>query len=353
MPTPYQQHSLQALLGLFLEATGSPLPQYCQIKSASALSRFLNQYQWSTRKIIKVVRSKALQQILSQPTRGRRPTLQVIIDLTTLEKRGKFKAFEQGIRVYHSKRGLHLVVMYLVVGQWRFPWSFRIYRGKDTPSPVQLGLRLLAGLPKALTQHFNVLVLADTAFGSIEFLQGVRKLKYHAITGLRCARRLANGRRLAQLHKRGQQVQLAGLKFPVSLSWYYLKRDNGKLEKRYVLSTKVLKGSTITWWGKRRWSIEGFFKTVKHRFGLHRFGQQTLLGVYRWLVLSLTAYLLAYWVYLHAPSGSSLNWGEAAQKALELLLPLMALLPMLAEIQRLQPLAKHYGIGINITWCKM
>jgi hypothetical protein len=243
--------------------------------------------------------------------------------------------------------------MYLVVGQWRIPWSFRIYRGKDTPSPVQLGLRLLAGLPKALTQHFNVLVLADTAFGSVEFLQGVRQLKYHAITGLRCDRKLTDGRRLAQLHKRGQQVRLVGLNFPVSLSWYYLKRDNDRLEKRYVLSTKALKGSTITWWGKRRWSIEGFFKTVKHRFGLHRFGQHTLLGVYRWLVLSLTAYLLAHWVYLSFPTSPLPDWGEAAQKALELLLPLMALLPMLAEIQRLQPLAKRYGIDINVTWCKI
>jgi hypothetical protein len=34
----------------------------------------------------------------------------------------------------------------------------------------------------------------------------------------------------------------------------------------------------MTWWGRRRWAIEGFFKTAKHRFGLHRFGQQTLLG---------------------------------------------------------------------------
>jgi len=183
MPTPYQQDSLQALLGLFLAATGSPLPQYCQIKSASALSRFLNQYQWSTRKIINAVRSAALQQILTQPTRGRRPTLQVIIDLTTLEKRGKFTAFDKGIRVYHSKRGLHLVVMYLVVGQWRFPWNFRVYRGKNTPSPAHLGLRLLRSLPKALTQRFQMLVLADSAFSSIEFLQSVRKLKYHAITG--------------------------------------------------------------------------------------------------------------------------------------------------------------------------
>ena len=32
----------------------------------------------------------------------------------------------------------------------------------------------------------------------------------------------------------------------------------------------------MTWWGRRRWQIEGFFKTAKHRFGLHRFGQQTM-----------------------------------------------------------------------------
>ncbi len=165
MPTQYQQQSLQALLGLFLAAKESPLLQYCQTKSTSALSRFLNQYHWSTRKIIKAVRSAVLEQILAQPTKGRRPTLQVIIDLTTLEKRGKFKAFDKGIRVYHSKRGLHLVVMYLVVGQWRITWNFRVYRGKDTPLPVQLGLRLLQSLPKALIQRFQVLVLADSAFG--------------------------------------------------------------------------------------------------------------------------------------------------------------------------------------------
>ncbi|BAZ34067.1 hypothetical protein NIES4074_65810 (plasmid) [Cylindrospermum sp. NIES-4074] len=35
--------------------------------------------------------------------------------------------------------------------------------------------------------------------------------------------------------------------------------------------------------------LVGWFKTAKHRFGLHRFGQVTLLGVYRWLVLSLIA----------------------------------------------------------------
>lgn len=353
MPTLYQQDSLQALLELFLEGQGFPLPEHCKTKSASALSRFLNQYEWSTRQVIRAVRQTALQQILSQPRMGRRPTLQVILDLTTLEKVGKFKEFKHLIRVYNGKRGMHLVVLYLVLGQWRVPWGFRVYRGKNTPSPTQLGLRLVNNLPKSLTQQFRVLILADTAFGSNEFVTKVRQLKHHALVGICCHRKLEDGRRVSQLHKRGQQVQLSGLQFPVHLSWYYFKRSDGKWEKRYVLCTLALKASTITWWGHRRWQIEGFFKVAKHRFGLDRFGQQTLLGVYRWLILSLTAYLLAHWAHLHSGGGARPDWGEAAQLALELLLPLMALFPLLADIQRLQPLAKRYGLDIHLEWCKM
>lgn len=36
MPSVYQQDSLQAILGLFLEGQGSPLPERCKTKSASA-----------------------------------------------------------------------------------------------------------------------------------------------------------------------------------------------------------------------------------------------------------------------------------------------------------------------------
>jgi hypothetical protein len=49
MPSQYQKQSLEALLGLFLEAQGAPLPQRTPMKSASALSRFLNHYQWPSR----------------------------------------------------------------------------------------------------------------------------------------------------------------------------------------------------------------------------------------------------------------------------------------------------------------
>ena len=104
--------------------------------------------------MIRTVRNHVLQTVLQVPGqsgKGRRPFLQVIIDLTTLEKRGKFKDFEDLISVYNGKRGLHLVVVYLVVGRWRIPWSFRVWRGKVTPSPAQRRTEI----SQAFTQILN------------------------------------------------------------------------------------------------------------------------------------------------------------------------------------------------------
>ncbi|MBW4601055.1 MAG: transposase [Calothrix sp. FI2-JRJ7] len=354
MPTSYQKENLEAMLGLFLEAQGHPLPEHSKTKSASALSRFLNINPWSTRDMIRIVRDHALKQVLSERMVSRKPFLQVLVDLTTLEKCGKFKEFEHLISVYNGKRGLHLVVVYLVVGRWRIPWSFRVWRGKGTSSPAQLGLKLVKRLPQELKLNFDVIILADTAFSSMEFLHGVRKLKYHAITGVPVNRKLTDGRALKHLHKQGQQVRLFGLNFPVIVCWYYLKRSNGKMEKRYVLSTRRLKASTIKSWGKRRWQIEGWFKTAKHRFGLHRFGQGTLLGMYRWLILSLTAYLIAHWTYLlNRISREAPDWGEAAQTALESIFPHFVMSLILLSIQRLTSLILSCGFDIHFFRCKI
>ncbi|MEM7580777.1 MAG: transposase [Cyanobacteria bacterium P01_A01_bin.80] len=311
---------------------------------------------WSTRDMIRAIRNQILEvvlQALYESPRGRKPFLQVIVDLTTLEKCGKFKEFEHLISVYNGKRGLHIVVLYLVVGKWRIPWSFRIWRGKGTSSQAQLGLKLVKRLPKQLTKHFKVIILADTAFGSIDFLHGIRKLKYHAITGLSINRKLVDGRVLRHLHKQGQQVHLAGLDFPVTVAWYYLKRENGRLEKRFVLSTRPLKASTIKWWGKRRWQIEGWFKTAKHRFGLHRFGQSKLLGMYRWLILSFIAYFIVHWTYLSTQLPLPPDWGEAAQTALESFFPKIVVSFLLLNIERLIHLARSCGFDIQFSRCKM
>ncbi|MEO0538767.1 MAG: transposase [Cyanobacteria bacterium P01_A01_bin.123] len=196
MPSAAQRQSLKALLELFLRAQGTPQPEHSQLKSASALSRFLSVYSWSVRQVIRQVRQAICQELKRYRPRGRHPHLQVILDMTTLEKRGKFKAFSDLITVFHGRRGVHLVVLYLVVGSWRVPWSLRVYRGKGQPSAAQLGLTLVRQLSKWLKRAFKVRVLADTAFGSVDFLEGIRQLKLHAITGVRYDRKLSDGRQL-------------------------------------------------------------------------------------------------------------------------------------------------------------
>jgi hypothetical protein len=63
MPSHDQKASLEAQFGLFLEAQGHPLPQPTQVTSASSLSRFLNQYVWSTLSLIRTTRQAILHQI--------------------------------------------------------------------------------------------------------------------------------------------------------------------------------------------------------------------------------------------------------------------------------------------------
>jgi hypothetical protein len=98
MPSRYQQQNLEAMLGLFLQAQGKPLPEHSQSKSASALSRFLNIYHWSTRSIIRTTRAHIIQEILSHCPKGRKPCLQVIIDrlivnFCEVESGGVYKIF--------------------------------------------------------------------------------------------------------------------------------------------------------------------------------------------------------------------------------------------------------------------
>ena len=70
---------------------------------------------------------------------------------------------------------------------------------------------------------------------------------------MRSDRRLDDGRHISQGLQRGQQVVLQGLNFLVTLSWYGLAWDDGRLEKRFVIFTKPLSAIYITRLGRRRW----------------------------------------------------------------------------------------------------
>ncbi|MEO0538768.1 MAG: transposase [Cyanobacteria bacterium P01_A01_bin.123] len=140
----------------------------------------------------------------------------------------------------------------------------------------------------------------------------------------------------------------------MTIAWFYLKRDGDKKRsKRYVLSTETLKVSTIVWWGRHRWQIEGFFKTAKHRFGLHRFAQETLLGMYRWLILSLVAFILAHWGYLSMDTETLPDWAEAAAVVMEFTLADVLVVLLLADVERKRLLLKRQGIEVQITRCKI
>ena len=157
-----------------------------------------------------------------------------------------------------------------------------------------------------------------------------------------------NGKAIKTITKKGQQVQITGFEKIVTASWFYLER-NGKLEKRFVISTRVLKGSTITWWGRRRWAIEGFFKTAKYQFGLASFGQQTLLGVYRWLILSLISFVLTHWVYLSCRLANLPNWQEAAFLTLQQLLTAIAISLLLIEVESKRDLLAAQGLALELV----
>jgi Transposase DDE domain len=357
MPSPYQKASLKALMGLFLEGQGHPLPEHTQLKSPSSLSRFLNHYNWSTRGVIRTTREAILEQLQQHlPPAG--SSLQVLIDLTTLDKCGQFRhlatpvenaeATEPWVRVLNGKRGLHVVMLYLGVGSWRIPWSFRIWRGKGYSSPAQLGRKLLSTLPMVLTQRYQVIVLADTEFGTVEFIDAVVERHWRPVVGMRGNRTLVDGRTLKELYRqgrRGQQVLISGIDVPMTVSWFWLKRADGKRELRFIASSYPYSGVYLVRLGRKRWAIEGFFKTIKHRFGLHRFGQGTRIGVYRWLILALIAFLLAHWSDQWAPH-PTLDWKVACDLALALLFPGVIWAQLLRTLEFNADIAEYFGFQI-------
>lgn len=324
MPSHYQKASFTAMMGLFLGEDGHAVPEHTVVKSPSALSRFLNHYSWSTRGVIRVVRQGIFKQLTRYSPRKDQP-LMVMIDLTSLEKAGQFLHLSKTseapswVRWHHETRGLHLVVLYLLIGGWRIPWSFRIWQGKGQQSPAQIACKLLGNVPHFLHQGHPVIVLADTEFGTIEMFTAIRKRGWRSAIGVRGSRVLADGRSLSKWYrqgKRGQQLQLKGIPFPLTVSWFWLKRQGKPPELRFVASTHPYSGAYLIRLGRKRWSIEGFFKTIKHRFGWHCFGQSTKLGVYRWLLLALIAYILAYWIF-RGEGLSALDWRQVCQFTLQ------------------------------------
>ena len=305
-------------LDLMLDGSGRALPERATVKSPAAISRFLNHASWDTRKLCRMLREHALQalQSLYRQNPGHRPRLELLMDLTSLEKTGKFAALTDWVHTYNGVHGVHLVVLYLCCGPLRLPWAFQIWRGKGTPSPAQLALKLLRTVPAALLKAKRTPRLhADGGFESAEFIRGVLAKGLDIVIGVRCSRKLEDGRSVQEILTRGEMVKPRGLHQPMCLSWVWLYR-NDEPEQRFVMSNLNLGGKYLARVGKRRWRIEAFFKTIKGRFGLERFAQHSKQGVLRWWCLSALAFLLCHLQDLALPvksPGTWADWGDLAR----------------------------------------
>ena len=131
-----------------------------------------------------------------------------------------------------------------------------VKKGKGRATLTQLALALLKSLKRSLSEHYKIRALADTAFGTTQFLETCVKHKIHAVTGMTYDRTTEQGFQLRELSSRGVMVLLKDCTVPVWVSWFKLELHGGEFEWRYVVSTKAGDGLTIIKWGRARWAIE-------------------------------------------------------------------------------------------------
>lgn len=280
----------RALMALFLDCKLRTTLQNIRGMSASTASRFLSCEHAPDEVFWAELNRWQLGQCYRLPRRGRRGDVVLKLDLTCIEKTGKQLPFA---RVFNRRYGIQLVVLHASVGGLSFPLGYRVYLGQGKSTPVDLALELLMQFP-ASGWSSQTVVMADAGFGSAELIQGCTELGFkRLLVGVRCDRKLHDGRRLEQLRKRGERVVLHDLsELPLYLSWCDVKRDEGK-RRFYVAATFAAGGAYLARRYRRRWLIESFFQSIKHDFGLREARLRTQTGIRMWIFFACLAYSFA------------------------------------------------------------
>ncbi|KQR18791.1 transposase [Deinococcus sp. Leaf326] len=187
-PTAYQQRSLGAAFCLFLNPEVKTVLHQAESVSASALSRFFNEYNWDTTVCWMLLGDAQWDLLLQTVKRKHHPCLRLRVDLTSVPKTGRQLPFVRG---YNEVYGSHLVILFAHYGTLKFPVGYRVYRSKGTPTPVTLARDLLRTVPHTIRTRFRVRVLADSGFEAAALLDEVRMLGFKFVVGIRSTRRTA------------------------------------------------------------------------------------------------------------------------------------------------------------------
>ena len=340
--TIYQQRSLQAALHHFLDTATKKALHRVETVSASAVSRLLNEYDWNTAECWSML-SQAQWELLLLAVKGKhRPLLRLSVDLTSLEKTGQQLPF---VRVYNDVHGIHLVVLFAEYGTLKWPVAYRVYKGKNTPTPVTLALNMLREVPAAIRRRFKIRVLADSGFEAAVFLDEVRQLDFEFVVGVRATRRTLHpgGVTVADC-SHGGYVELKNCPYDTLTLGRFERGDR----TFYAVSSELMSGDEVIAEGKQRWSEESFFKEGKHQFGLQQFALRTATRLDRWLLLVFLAWTLT---MLFREMGLTLE--QSALVALVVILPMVRVNWLLNLFLKNSELLGQYGYSLRYARCNL
>jgi len=307
-----QFSSLLFVLHLLLASEKKVLSR-AEGKSESAFSRFFGVYKWDPKGVEEARRAAHWAQVSQYVEQHHihRLTLRLIIDDTVVSKSGK--AFDR-LGIHYSStlnkevNGHCFVVLYAVIGPFRFPLDYRWYlnekccpqAGMEFKTKLQLAVEMLKALVIPSSMPIPTIeVLLDGAYAEKEVLDYVDAQGWHFYA------RLASNRTLEEI----QFVGVAGKPYPKTLAqvksgevvtpaYLGLKvkvvRQRGDKHPRYLM-TNCLKASNskVRKRAKLRWEVEVFFRRIKQHLGFDQYRVRSWQAIDKYILTVWIAYMIA------------------------------------------------------------
>ena len=307
-----QFSSLLFVLHLLLASEKKVLSR-AEGKSESAFSRFFGVYKWDSKEVEEARREAHWTQVAQYVKQQHihRLTLRLIIDDTVVPKSGK--AFDR-LGIHYSSTlnkevtGHCFVVLYAVIGPFRFPLDYRWYlnekrcpqAGMVFKTKLQLAIEMLKEvvIPASLPIH-TIEVLLDGGYAEKDVLDYIEAQGWHFYA------RLAYNRTLEEI----QFVGVAGKSYPKTLAqvksgevvtpaYLGLKvkvvRQRGEKHPRYLM-TNCLKASNskVRKRAKLRWEVEVFFRRIKQHLGFAQYRVRSWKAIDKYILTVWIAYRIA------------------------------------------------------------
>lgn len=299
--------SLLFILNLLLASERKQL-SCAEGKSESAFSRFFGKYKWDPEAVNAVRIQEHWDQVVAYMKKCHIPRLilRLILDDTVVPKSGK--AFDR-LGVHYCStldktvRGHCFVVLYAVIGPFRFPVDYRWYlneaycpeAGMAFKTKPQLALEMLQAFRIPETVRGSAIeLLVDGGYAEKEILD------YAAEEGWHFYARLASNRLLEEIQFVGvggkpyakplSQVKSGEMVTPSYLGQKVkvVRQQRGKAARYLMTNCLTASNSKVRKRAKLRWEVEVFFRRSKQHLG---FGDYR---VRRWQAID--KYILSVWI---------------------------------------------------------